>query len=475
MTHTLTGCVNNGTVTSTGNYAAGMYCISYKTIVLTNCHNTGDITANYAAGGMIARPMDAPSLTLKGCTNSGNIKSKGAGSAGGLIGSVHVTYDITNGSSRPLTIENCHNSGNVTLELAKMEKNEGVGGLIGILQSRVGTVTVKNCSNSGTITATITERNASLTLGLGGAIGLIPATVNDGTRTVTVSKIDVDGFTNSGTINYTAGAALVGGVLGYIIPTGDLTVSVNNAVNTANLTSKSMNLGGVVGHIQPTGKADVTITNCRNSGTITSTASNVAVGGILGGGDYLNSLTITNCINTGDVISAAGRPGGILGVTCGSNKVTIKNCTNMGKIDSNGNYPGGIASRIDAKTTLMEDCVNYGTVEAHQSQAGGMVGYMSVDGGLTRADCETTFKNCENHGTVTVGNANAVWLGGIVGSYNNGDLTIDSCTNYGFIGTTIKATLAILALNVKSRTASTAALSRSKAPPPKIRRLKQAV
>ena len=432
VTHTLTGCVNNGTVTSTGDYAAGMYCASYKSIVITNCHNTGDITANYAAGGMIARPMDAPSITLKGCTNSGNIKSKGVGGAGGLIGSVYVTYDITNGSSRPLTIENCHNSGNVTLELAKMEKNEGVGGLIGILQSRVGTVTIKNCSNSGTITATITERNANLTLGLGGAIGLIPATVNDGTRTVTVSKIDVDGFTNSGTIS--ADSAAAGGVLGWVKPTGTSTLTVKNAVNygniniTFNLQKQQSQAGGIIGY------ADVAfeVSDSKNYGSIVTAGSewDGSAGGIVGYilGTHNNSLT--DCVNYGTITSNCCAGGIAAWVQDGKHggTTTFTRCINHGNVtESNGgggNYAGGMVGYV-RDLAKFDSCQNHGDVTSVQNRAGGMIGQINQASGVYNL----SIKNCTNTGDILGLNE----TGGMAGNNDGTVLTVENCTSTGNI------------------------------------------
>ena len=447
--HKITNSTNNGNVTAV--YAGGLIPFIRQPLTVDGGHNTGNITGSTAAGGLVGAGYHNgnynKSITFKNSTNSGAIKSTGADGAGGLMALFYT--DVDNASMSQginLTIENCHNSGSVTWERAEQNINYGLGGLVSVVNTKVNSLTIKNSSNSGTLSVTITTRGEGCKqFGIGGAIGYIPTEccwhfTTDTTvgRTVEVSAITIDGFTNSATINCTGHDYVVGGALGYVLPTGDLTLSISNSVNKGNITSKNRALGGLVGCVAATGANTITFTNCTNSGTITSTAGNVPVGGIYGGVEdttkaYDDTLTMTNCLNTGNVTSS-GRPGGILGVVVGTNEITIKNCTNTGKVDSNGNYAGGIASRIDVKTTWLEGCVNYGTVETHQSQVGGIVGYMSVDY-LTRADMTATIKNCENHGDVTIGNtSNGPFFGGIVGQYNAGELLMVGCINYGTVG-----------------------------------------
>ena len=124
VNNVITECYNTGTVYSTNTkeytYAGGIAGLAGAEI--TNCYNTGNITANGAdftyAGGISGEGGD-----VDGCYNTGNITS--AETAGGITG---VSYT---------TISNCYNIGSVTGDC-------GVGGIT----YNAGEC-VQNCYNNG--------------------------------------------------------------------------------------------------------------------------------------------------------------------------------------------------------------------------------------------------------------------------------------------------------------------------------------
>jgi hypothetical protein len=172
---------------------------------ITNCYNTGDVTATgmYTyVGGVVGYNEQG---TVKNCYNTGSVSDSGNSDVGGVVGR------NTGGS-----VTNCYNTGSVS-------GNSGVGGVVGY--SDGGSVT--NCYNTGVVSG-INK--------VGGVVGEIRGTVENCYNTGAVS-----------------GNSCVGGVAGYNINSG----SVTNCYNAGDV-SGTDTVGGVAGFTD----SDYKVTNC---------------------------------------------------------------------------------------------------------------------------------------------------------------------------------------------------------------------
>lgn len=184
-----------------------------------------------------------------------------------------------------------------------------------------------------------------------------------------------------------------------------------------------------VGLFGETGKC--TIENLQVEGKILAKAY---AGGIVG---YSGDTTVINCVNNASVTSLNNSGtnsciGGIIGYVNGNS--VIKDCINFGRIESTlGRNTGGIVGySTNSPSLVIENCENNGDIVAHDSNIGGIVGYMNL-GLITK---------CRNNGTVTT-DANKANAGGIAGAnydrieqcYNTGAVTGGQSTTGGIAGT----------------------------------------
>ena len=152
-TLTLTGCKNSGNITHLGTgeggaWMGGMLGYVYGTgsayidkIIVTDCHSTGNITANRTSGGLVGFFQRVKSLTVENCTVNAdltfNINQTKNYYVGGLIGMIN-----TNKTSYIATVKNCTVSGSLTLNDPK-DCPSYAGGLIGAI--RTSQVNATNC------------------------------------------------------------------------------------------------------------------------------------------------------------------------------------------------------------------------------------------------------------------------------------------------------------------------------------------
>ena len=170
-TITIKNCINNASVTSCKDQAGGI--IAYTTggtVIITNCHNTGNIDLSAAekdisVGGILGSSKSAEgsnffkqNITITECTNSGNLKSKVR--VGGIVG-----YGRAYGAAgeQNFTIVGCINTGSI----------ESVNGVAGGIAAHLGakshssSYVVDKCMNFGTVTSSSTSRSAPA----GGIVG----------------------------------------------------------------------------------------------------------------------------------------------------------------------------------------------------------------------------------------------------------------------------------------------------------------
>ena len=150
---TVTGCKNSGKIsyagTSTGGcwlggimgYIYGAGSTQIGTVVVKNCHNTGDIVANRTSGGLAGFFQRVNNLTIEDCSvnaeMSFSMNSTYNFYVGGLVGMIH-----TNQTTTPAIVKNCTASGTLTL-IEPADHVAYAGGLFGGI--RTGKVEATDC------------------------------------------------------------------------------------------------------------------------------------------------------------------------------------------------------------------------------------------------------------------------------------------------------------------------------------------
>ena len=450
---TITNCYNTGNVTATATstysssyaYAGGI--VGYTSgSTINDCYNTGSVTAtassssSYAdvyAGGIVGYVHNGSTTTITDCNNTGSVTSTSgffAAYAGGIVGYVH------NGSTT--TITDCYNTGSVTATATSTSgfSDAYAGGIVGDAYSSA----ITNCYNTGSVTATATSTSISYNAYAGGIVGR----AYEGTTITNCNN------TGSVTAKTTSGNshANAGGIVGYVHngSTTTITDCYNTGCVTAKTTSSSCHAGGIVGYTSGS-----TINDCYNTGSVTATASSsssyadVYAGGVVG---YTYNSTITNCYNTGSVTAtsistsssshAYAYAGGIVGRA--SSSTTITDCYNTGSVTATASssssyanaYVGGIVGRAYGGTTNIIGCYNTGSVTVSATSGS------CYAGGIVGDAYSTTITDCYNTGSVTATSISTsssshayAYAGGIVGCAYEGT-TITNCNNTGSVTAT---------------------------------------
>ena len=265
---TISNCTNNGTVCTTApsNNAGGIAGYIEDSTV-TNCQNKWNIyakaeSANHGVGGIAGQMyVSTKDCEIKDCTNTGDITAVGsdsAGYAGGIVGRLW--------GSQSSTIEDCHNSGKISMLDSTLCS---IGGLVGISEANL---TIKESSNTGSISSEVkSQRNRA-----GGLVG-------QSSSELTLTKSYNAGSVSSPSSNYAAG--LVGQLEN---PT---TVKVANCYNVGAVSGAET--AGLIGNIfaNKTAQRSVTIEDSYNAGILSGTTNN----GIVGSQQREITVTITDC------------------------------------------------------------------------------------------------------------------------------------------------------------------------------------
>ncbi len=411
---TLTNCDNSGDV-SAPCQAAGIIGDARGVATLTDCDNTGAITVgnsnqtgNSFAGGMLAQIIenDGGIWTLTNCTNSGAITANckrdtstaGTGYAGGLVGYVEAHTQLT---------------GCVNLESGVVTSyGQVAGGLVGHMQSQNGHK-IRNSKNFADVSlegfghakhtnAQGKEVAAAANLAAGGILGRLSV--------ATAAEI-ISGCENYGDITVQADAASgqtaveAGGLVGYVAQGATISNSTNRG-NVSNVTTikATCGAGGIVGRSEKT----MTFTDCVNYGEIKNSVNHG--GGILGYG--YNTINFNNVENHG-AVACSGYTGGVIGY--GGGAVTINGALNTALVTS-GSTTGGIVGRMNTSAVTVSQVKNTGAITATNNNAAGIIGY---------GEGVMTVTNAENEGEITATNNNAA---GIV-AYSKGAITVTNARN----------------------------------------------
>ena len=472
----LSNCTNNGLISTAKNSKTtggvilsgitGFLSSDVKTVTLSNLHNTNKVVhygsaASAYVGGIIGNTAKA---YLKDCTNT-ELVSVASGSTASKV--VRVG-GIASSMSEDSILENCTNSGTVTM-YPKVTINAGeyvaVGGIAAVVSN---SSTVSGCKNSGPINvhsqdeaSVIQEANA---FRVGGIVGECTAALVENCENLSSATINtrnsytgisvggiigtggngcaVSGCKNHAVVKMEKGGGTAAGIdalMGGICGSGATAMSFSNCENLGAVayqqsevdeTASAVNIGGIIGATSTT--KGTTISGCKNNATVQykgkkSAAVEIGVGGIVGRVNALattDATTVENCINdVNGLIDNQGCTtkdlgvGGIIGITLRGN-IVVNGCKNYGTIQQTGN----LAKAYHTKRTAVGNGF------------GGIVGINRQIYLLT---------NCENYGQISIANENVeriyLYVGGVVGwalseeknsGATYGALTMKDCANY---------------------------------------------
>ena len=423
--------------------------------VQQNDTNSSDVFGNRYVGGIVS--VNGSNSKISGMTNTGLVAAFGKNAAyvGGIVGVNDADWGGSQDRNAKATVQNCANrmSGDNATDTRRInllkELNgyaDYVGGIAGcngkngvVTWDKNGTPTLgailygnnyvggvagyndenATISNTSTHDLTISGQIVAAGKAVGGMIGLNCASTLP-SATVKVSRV--------------AGQQLVGGVIGANLPVGGFTVTggaFNTHVTSGRVEADAV-AGGIIGYNRllaakptnvtltallptidmktgvltdstdaQTADGEVTLANFQNKLNL---QANIYVGGIVGANDANTKLTIQNATNgaTQNALSVGGlNP---------SNNGAFKNGVSLNAL-AGGRYDfgtvyGALAGGIigyATPNTVLENCINYGTV-AHKCAAGGFAGWN--EGTITGGSMAASLGNRE---------AGYTYLGGVAG------------------------------------------------------------
>ena len=407
--------------------------------VQQNDTNSSDVFGNRYVGGIVS--VNGSNSKISGMTNTGLVAAFGQNAAyvGGIVGVNDADWGGSEDPNAKATVQNCANrmSGDNATDTRRInllkELNgyaDYVGGIAGcngkkgvVTWDKNGTPTLgailygnnyvggvagyndekAEISNTSGQNLTISGQIVAAGKAVGGMIGLNCASTLP-SATVKVSRV--------------AGQQLVGGVIGANLPVDNFTMPDGGTFNTdvaSGRVEADAVAGGIIGYnrLLAAKPAGVTLeallpTIDKSTGVLTdSTDANTSDGEVILTG-FWNKLNLQADIYVG----------GIVGANDANTKLTIQKATNgatqnalsVGGLNpsNNGAFKGGVSlnalagGRYDfddvrgalaggiigyaTPNTVLENCINYGTV-AHKCAAGGFAGWNegTINGGSMAA------------------------------------------------------------------------------------------
>lgn len=288
----LTGCVNSGTVESSGSYAGGMLsrfdCDPVATtaaLVITGCSSTGTVTGGTCTGGIIGSIGNVPGkVKITDCSVSGVLTV--GGTSGGIVG------NTTGTCASSFAIDGCTVSATINM------KGNQIGGIIGNPggSSSTGSFTKGLDINECTFSGIMRPNGDTVPLIIGGIIGWqkAPSAIN-------ISNCTVSGDITAG--RYTGG--LVGSHVSNTLNISFSRVTADSYI-TVTLNSSSAAAGGILGN---QGGSGAVLSNVSFDGTLdaicTSTSMTPSVGALLGRKEANCTLNVNHCHMGGKLIKNA--------------------------------------------------------------------------------------------------------------------------------------------------------------------------
>lgn len=423
--------------------------------VQQNDTNSSDVFGSRYVGGIVS--VNGSNSQISGMTNTGLVAAFGQNAAyvGGIVGVNDAGWGGSKDPTATATVRNCANrmSGDNATDTRRINLLKGlsgcadyVGGIAGcngkngvVTWDENGTPTLgailygnnyvggvagyndenATISNTSGQNLTISGQIVAAGKAVGGMIGLNCASTLP-SATVAVSRV--------------AGQQLVGGVIGANLPVGGFTVTggaFNTHVASGRVEADAV-AGGIIGYnrLLADKPAKVTLeallpTIDKSTGVLTDSTDANTADGTITLTDFQNKLNLQADIYVG----------GIVGANDAKTKLTIQKATNgatqnalsVGGLNpsNNGAFKGGVSlnalagGRYDFGTaygalaggiigyatpnTVLENCINYGTV-AHKCAAGGFAGWN--EGTITGGSMAASLGNRETGYT---------YLGGVAG------------------------------------------------------------
>ncbi len=393
-------------------YTTGTTC----TLEMTDCVSNARLLGTEVAGllnttNYCNETTERATLSFIRCKNTYTAEIlSGTGGVGGLLWNPGGDYCT-------VYMKDCENYANMSLG-----NNLGAG-IVGRVNTKVGTLELVNCVNYGNVTST---KDMNSNYGMGGVTGHVGAT--NFTLTNCVNHGTVKGTANLGAIvgriDNAANGATLSGCKNY--------GAVQNT--SANTTSDSyiQTAAGIVGQVNGSSTPSVLFENCVNYGAIHPGKTYAAAAGIVSAGHgKSHTWTLNNCKNFGAIggNSSVRRAGGLIGYTIYVAKMSVNNCENYGTVTST-EYSGGIACFLYQGTGYdytFTGCKNFGTVQGYHIVGGiiGKVGHVITS---------LVVDKCLNAGTVKPLNlSSGESIGGIVAWISNASvgITIQNSVNTG--------------------------------------------
>lgn len=398
---------------------------SFNVTTATEGHAYVGTVAGYTEGTIRNCTVNAPEEALKPTTVRGNDTDTVTGTilASGTTLMNSWLGGVAGRAASSSVIEGCTSNADIATNFYKGDATPLLNYVAGITGENAGKVL--SCTNNGPLSL----YSAETTRYSAGVVGLNTegAAVKDCSNTADV----ING--NSGAPSYAANETYTGGI-----------IAVNESTDVANITNSGalkiermktdatalISMGGCFGELKVALNGNNQISNSGNiNWTETKNCSSTigyAIGGIAG--RLYGSLTGVS--NTGNVVVTAKTQkttgqnvylGGIAGMTCGTGQIDISNNTNTGNVQFD-------AQPVTSGSSNENDKDNIRTYKS--IYVGGILGY--------NPEAALTIENCSNSGYVHSGindkhtkTANK-YLGGIVG-YLKGASAVKSCTMTGAI------------------------------------------
>lgn len=454
----------------------------YASIV--NCKNTGDVFSKTQAGGILGYARSA-TVNITGCINEGNITSEGD-TAAGIVSKVGDTSkkkdadgnvvkdengkEITEYMLVTLNVTNCVNTGKITMTAASPSGTMLASGIVGyVFGSGVGRCTIDRCMNLGVISSTFFasqflgySNNAANTIKDSIAAGKVESYNNSaktyavvfGLSNAAAKSYKISGLyyvENDGTEYYSYATAASNA--GNRVKLADYLAEEANAGKINIFTAEELASGKIGAQFNKAVGKDVLFQTIGKDAAPTTDSTHARIelpvtkksvktaeefAAMSSDGYYVLEADITISKTYGTFNGTLDGNGHTVTTTVPLfsklREATVKNLVIAGTIESTANV--GALSENASKVTV-ENVINNANVSSTSSSAyvGGIVGACNQDSGLAYAHEYSYFTGCVNNGDLSASKSTPR-VGGIVGNaakyqhcvytrcVNNGDITV---------------------------------------------------
>ncbi len=397
------------TSASCANLYVGGFIARQNSHTISKCSNSAAVTLNPAHTAATTLTMsgfvginnggEAKTAYINDCVNTGNVTVKDVTSLKSLICAGFAGYPRF-----VCMYDNCENSGDVYADMGSSNGSYFCGGFAGKV-GVAGTgyqdgIIMNSCKNTGNFTlgASTTVADSTWSYG-GGFAGCCYGGTNIGAAGV--YGVHLNDCENTGLVRAVSGKKVrLGGLSGLCNTSYFLRCKNSGTVAVERQSKIAEYVGGIAGQIEDT---YAVVDSCENSGTICSfykttretgeTTSNIYVllGGIAGNGGGKNSI-IKNCTNTGKLLASHDTNNDW---DVANNKWTVGNGTSK-----NYQYRSAIVGNPN-KNLVVENCKVGGYVGVVKGGDGEDKYEATVLHKLTNDSSDTYYWNRWGHGYTT--------------------------------------------------------------------------